>query len=118
MITLADNNVAFFDVDDTLIHWKCPAGRERDIIEIQIDENHFSAFVVPHRVHIERLKRHKVIGNAVVVWSRSGSEWAEAVVKALDLEGYVDICMSKPFYYYDDKKCCEILGEHRNCKDE
>lgn len=115
---LDNNNVAFFDVDDTLIHWKCPPGREDDIMSIGIEGNPFHASVVPHRVHINRLIRHKMIGNAVAVWSRSGVEWAEAVVKALDLEEYVDLVLSKPFYYYDDKTCCEILGEHRNCKDE
>lgn len=118
MITIDNNNVAFFDVDDTLIHWKWDESRNDEVMEIAISENHYSAFVVPHKVHIERLRRHKVIGNAVVVWSRSGAQWAQAVVKALDLEGYVDLCISKPFYYYDDKKCCDILGEYRNCKDE
>jgi len=108
------DNVAYFDVDDTLVMHKFPDHQLGDAIEIFIpDRELFRATVVPNVDHIERLKLHKAWGNGVVVWSRSGWEWAEAVVKALQLEEYVDFIAAKPMYYYDDKPCCKILGEHR-----
>lgn len=113
MLKIDNDNVAFFDVDDTLIHHKWDADRNHEQMEIAVEGSLLAATVVPHYTHIKRLKHHKQVGNAVVVWSRSGVRWAEAVVKALDLEQYVDLVSAKPFYYYDDKKCCQILGEYR-----
>ena len=113
MIKLESNNVAFFDVDDTLIHWTYHPEREGEAINIGVGESLLQGRVVPHRVHIERLKRYKIIGNTVVVWSRSGWDWANAVVKTLQLEDYVDIVMSKPKVYYDDKMPNDFMGEHR-----
>lgn len=119
MIELKKDNVAFFDVDDTLIIYHFPIHREDEAIDIFIpDRELFKAHVIPHKDHIERLKLHKAWGNGVVVWSRSGHEWAKAVVEALGLTEYVDLVCSKPFYYYDDKECCKILGEHRYLKDQ
>ena len=117
MLKIENNNVAYFDVDDTLIHWKWNADRDHEKIYIGIEGSLLQGEVVPHHVHIERLKQHKIVGNAVIVWSRSGWDWANAVVKALKLEDYVDAVMAKPFYYYDDRKCCDILGEYRYCND-
>jgi hypothetical protein len=111
---LKHDNVAFFDVDDTLIIYNIPVERAHETMNICIpDRELFSVDCVPHWEHIERLKQHKAWGNGVVVWSRSGYEWAEAVVKAFKLEEYVDLICAKPMYYYDDKSCCKILGEHR-----
>lgn len=113
MKQIEHDNCAFFDVDDTLIMYSYPLYEQDKAIEIKIDDDHPSVWVVPHEKHIEAVRNHKAWGNGVVVWSRSGYKWAAAVVKALDLELYVDVVMAKPFYYYDDKKCCDILGEHR-----
>ena len=38
----------------------------------------------------------------IIVWSRSGVEWATAVVRALGLDSYVHQVMSKPVVYFDD----------------
>lgn len=118
MNVIHNDNVAYFDVDDTLLMWQWPKEMEDQVIEIQLDPSRPVARVVPHKVHIERLLRHKMIGNSVVVWSRSGYQWAQAAVYALGLQDHVDAAMAKPFYYYDDKKCCDILGEHRYIKHE
>lgn len=122
MHVMKSDNVAYFDVDDTLIiHFpigEIPPHRLDEAIVISIpDRPMFTAECIPHKDHIERLKMHKVWGNGVVVWSKSGWEWAETVVKALKLEDYVDVVASKPNYYYDDKVCCKILGEHRFLED-
>lgn len=113
MIEIPFENVAFFDVDNTLIMYDIPPERSNEAIEISIRHGLPAIRVIPHEVHCELVRHHRAWGNGVVVWSRSGVEWASAVVKALGLEPYVDLVIAKPFYYYDDKKCCEILGEHR-----
>lgn len=116
MKTVKFDNVAYFDVDDTLLIYEkdLPADRLHEVFELSIEDRpFFSTRVAPHHEHIERLKEHKAWGNGVIVWSRSGFEWAETAVKALGLENYVDACLAKPMYYYDDKPCCKILGEHR-----
>ena len=105
--------VIFVDVDDTLILSKYPIHREDEAIDIAIEGSLLQGRFVPHKLHVQAVKNHKMWGNGVVVWSRSGYEWALAVVKALGLTDYVDVVMAKPFYYYDDKPCCKILGEHR-----
>lgn len=113
MIEIKSDNVAYFDVDDTLIMWEYPPNREDEVIEVHIENTPFYGRGVPHKKHIDMIKRHKAWGNGVVVWSKSGWEWAKAVIEKLELTEYVDAVMSKPNYYYDDKPCCKILGEHR-----
>ena len=63
--------------------------------------------------HIEELIRQKKSGTRIVVWSASGVQWAEAVVKSLGIEKYVDAVLSKPTRVYDDKDPIEWLPERR-----
>jgi len=52
-------------------------------------------------------------GHAIVVWSGGGADWAEAVVKALKLEEFVDVVTAKPTYYIDDiAGAREWIGKH------
>jgi len=59
-------------------------------------------FVLPHREHIKLVKQFKARGFNVVVWSQGGSAWSERVVKALDLQDYVDVVTGKPNWFIDD----------------
>ena len=115
MFKLSDKNTAFFDVDDTLVLW---SSKYRDIdppIEFPVPEKHQERLqsrtvkCIPHRPHIEQLLRHAARGHNVVVWSAGGADWAETVVQMLGLEGIVDVCMSKPEWYYDDLQHHEVL---------
>lgn len=116
MIVIKSVNSVFFDVDDTLILWSptseqladegiditCPgtlhSGPDGDIVEI----GEWTQRVVPYTPNIEAMKRHKLRGHRVIVWSAGGWDWAEAAVKALGLEHIVDVVMSKPHWCYDD----------------
>jgi predicted HAD superfamily phosphohydrolase YqeG len=117
MIVEKNRNVVVFDVDDTLILWdeksrdlKAPT-EGRTIIICPYDNLPYSFKV--HNRHVAFLKREKAKGSFVVVWSKSEGAWAEAVCKALGLEDYVNIAMSKPSKYVDDIKDIEaILGSH------
>ncbi len=117
MQQIKNDNVAFFDVDDTLIIYDYPPDREDEALDISLSPL-VSARVVPHKRHIEMIKLHKSWGNGVVVWSRSGWEWAKIVVEKLGLTDYVDAVMCKPMYYYDDKKCYDFLRDHRYQEDK
>lgn len=99
---LEDTQTAYFDVDDTLVLWR--QNPSEDIMNqvIIIQDRHFRIAVTPHLKHIEALKWHKSHNHVVVVWSQGGSDWAESVVKALKLEEYVDVILTKPTSYYDD----------------
>lgn len=112
MYVAKSEQVICFDCDDTLIMW---------------DENHTQPFngaveVIcpwdsgvsyhrPHHRHIRFLKKQYAKGMTVVVWSAAGTKWAEAVVKALNIENHVDIVMSKPVKWVDDlEKAEDVLG--------
>jgi hydroxymethylpyrimidine pyrophosphatase-like HAD family hydrolase len=93
MYVLTSDKTVFFDVDDTLVIWEGTSYR-------------------PHNKHIELLKRFVERGQPVVVWSAGGYEWAERVVKELNLEGLVTAVMAKPQWWVDDLTANEVLFAH------
>lgn len=99
--------VASFDVDQTLIDWNSGMNN------ISITHNGITRQGRVMQKHVDRIKMHKFWGNGVIVWSKSGYSFAREVVKALQLEDYVDFVSAKTSWYYDDKKCEEFMGEHR-----
>src|ERR1051325_7057342 len=96
MIEVDFDNVAYFDVDETLLMYDIPPERLHEAMQVAVEGSLLSATVVPHRKHVELVKLHKAWGNGVIVWSRSGVRWAKAAVVALGLEDYVDAVLSKP----------------------
>lgn len=113
MQVINNDHVICFDVDDTLIMWNCvPFDEDSGAVQIFDVDQKFSAWVIPHQEHIDLLKRYKAKGKVVIVWSQSGFEWVECVVKALKLEEYVDFCMTKPEKYIDDLNANEWMEHH------
>lgn len=99
----------FFDCDSTLIMWDME-GSPSALSFILYGKTYR---LVPHQKHIDKLKEHKAEGFSIVVWSAGGKEWAEEVVKVLNLGTYVDTIISKPTYYYDDLTSPRFLHEHK-----
>lgn len=97
MVTIKSDRVAFFDCDDTLIMWYKV---DRTLPEVTINDRVFQV----HTKHVQKIKDYNTLGWTVVVWSASGHEWAEKVVKALGLEKEVDFAMCKPHRVFDDVK--------------
>ena len=91
---------AFFDCDDTLVMWSIPQDYKGELVTVQC--RNFSDTLVPNPHNILLLKKMAARGHSIVVWSGGGADWAEAVVKALELEDFVDVVTSKPQYYIDD----------------
>lgn len=112
MYVLPEGRVAYFDVDDTLIEWR--EYGDGPLIEIEIDGMISEKAAIEK--HIEELQLQKKSGTSIVVWSAGGVKWAEAVVKALNLEEYVDAIMTKPDRIYDDKDPAEWLPKRRYYK--
>jgi len=104
-------SIVFADVDDTLVMWG-KAKKGEKVVAITSPHDGKLEYLRPHKGHIKILKDRKSRGSYIIVWSAGGFAWAEAVVKALGLEKYVDQVMTKPHLYIDDKKAKEFMGEH------
>ena len=109
MQIIENEQLVYFDCDDTLVMWftNCDPSEK---IDINNPHYGYNMALKPHKRHIELLKDHKARKYTVIVWSAAGYQWAEAVVKALKLEEYVDFCQSKPLKFVDDLPAQEILG--------
>lgn len=103
-----DKRTVYFDVDDTLV-MHVPPGVEPAAAAIRVRDGDDTVIVVPHDKHIHYLKKHKYRGSVVVVWSQNGSEWAENVVRALGIEAYVDLVVTKPDTYFDDLPASQFM---------
>lgn len=103
MQVIDNSHVVCFDVDDTLIHWPWPGDNMPEgSTLITVGLNSYTTQVLANNTHIELLKRYKAKGKFIIVWSKSGHKWAEAVVKALGLIDRVNLVLSKPEKYVDD----------------
>ncbi len=103
----------YFDVDETLIMWEGD-----DVTQAYFDNEKITGTMAPpwgsdiiyidkisykkHVYHINRLIHHSITGDKVIVWSAGGEKWAKRVVRALKIEKYVNVILSKPDFYYDD----------------
>jgi hypothetical protein len=100
---LESSNCIWFDCDDTLIMWGNHSSRRDRILitDPHLPEEKIS--LIPHKTHINILKRNHAQGRTVIVWSAAGYEWAVAVVNALKLEKFVSLILPKPVIIVDDK---------------
>jgi hypothetical protein len=98
-----------FDVDDTLVMH----GYDNSPNKIEVEDPYSETLitVVPHELHIKVLKDQRARGFYITVWSAGGYKWAEAVVKALKLEEYVDEVRTKPMKFVDDLEAGDVLGQ-------
>lgn len=105
MIVYQNELTISLDVDDTLVMWKdnpYSPGKGKIKITDPNDPDSPYRFLYPHKRHINFLKKCHNRGYLVTVWSNGGWEWAEAVVRALNLTEYVTKVESKPIKIVDD----------------
>lgn len=112
---LEEGQVAYFDVDDTLILWEgCSEavlyGADHDPMEMNFKGKRL--YVRPLMTHVDQLIEQSCKGLKIVVWSAGGADWAEAVVQHLGLEAYVDVILTKPNFFYDDHKPEDFMRNH------
>lgn len=84
------DRVSMFDVDETLVR-----------MEHQEDG---TVKIVPIMEHVKLLKEFAARDFFIVVWSDGGAEWAKEVVELLNLTNFVDLVLSKPLWYIDDRE--------------
>jgi hypothetical protein len=131
MIVIPGDTIVYVDVDDSLVMWSpTPEDLETKGIDFTCDGalkpgycelknmDAYTVRLVPHRTHVEQIKKHKMRGHTVVVWSQGGYKWAETVVKTLELEQYVDVVIAKPLWLIDDLPASEFMPKSKWSKDE
>jgi predicted HAD superfamily phosphohydrolase YqeG len=102
MFVIRNDNTVFCDIDSTLIAWH---KEEVDPNNTRMVEVKFNNEMHHHWVlneNVEQLYKHHSRMQPIILWSQGGSEWAEAVAKALDLDKIVTAVMSKPKFVIDD----------------
>lgn len=110
MKVIKSEQVICIDIDDTLVMHRKPG--PNDMVLTFVDPYDGTArTLVKHQPHIKILRDRKARGATIVVWSQSGYQWAEAIVRALALDDVVDFVLSKPVAYIDDKPVEEWMAE-------
>lgn len=69
--------------------------------------------VVPNKKNLNLLTLFYKLGYTIIVWSKTGSDWACLIGEALDIDHMVSAYLSKPLFYIDDKPVTEWMGERR-----
>lgn len=110
MKVLKENNISTFDVDGTLVLWPKDY-HQSGYGRVDFNYGDELIYLYPHVKHVTFLKHCYNRGDYVEVWSQNGYEWAEQVIKKLDLEQFVHIVRSKPTRHVDDKESLsDIVG--------
>lgn len=89
------------DIDDTLIMRDLstyPKARQ-----VVLNAYGHDVTVAVNQKMVNSVIYYSKLGWKLVFWSRTGEEWARAVVEALELEEHCTATMTKPLYYLDDK---------------
>lgn len=103
MKVIENELIVVCDVDETLVLHNVDSpysGKSPKLITCPYSGD--TLRVYPHTAHINMIKDKKTRGWTVIVWSQGGYKWAEAVVKALNLQDSVDLILTKPNCYVDD----------------
>lgn len=99
-----NENVVFFDIDDTLIrHLKDDEwDSEEEKYGDELSYYSMKKRVLPIYENVNLLKAYKDRGYYVIAWSGNGYRWVETVIEYLDLSKHVDLVMTKPAKIVDD----------------
>lgn len=109
MNIINNERVTCYDVDETLIiHTKNDA-RLNNTPYIEDKRINEKFYYKPYTEHIQLLKQMKARGQFIIVWSAGGYEWARMVIEELGLQDYVDLIMTKPSAYVDDKDANDFM---------
>lgn len=101
MKIINNENISPFDVDETLVCHDPLTCSNKVYISDRVSGKLMLFGINEPMVRL--LREEKDRGSYVIVWSRAGHAWASAVVKALELEDCVDLILTKPRVYFDDK---------------
>lgn len=94
---MPDRQVAYVDVDNTLIAWE-----DNGEIPLTLISPLGTYNVYPMWKNIHLISELRAVGWQIYVWSQGGADHAERVINLLGLQDKVDLIMSKPTIYVDD----------------
>jgi len=98
--------VVYYDMDETLVLWNYEPTNEILNKLVTVD----GTGLLPNESMIISMKRNKIRGFGIILWTHSSMELANKIVKALGLEKVVDLIIPKPVRYYDDRPVEEWIG--------
>jgi hypothetical protein len=102
MIVTKSENIKPFDVDGCLVSYDYAPKKGYAFADVIDPVTQKYIRVRVNQAMVRLLKEEFQRGSYVIVWSRSGWEWARNVVLALGVEDYVMQVLSKPIVYFDD----------------
>lgn len=108
---LCYENIRPFDVDDSLVMHDYPDFKGSTYVKVHDTVTDGSIRLMVNEPMVRLLKEEAMRGAYILVWSRGGHEWANAVLEALEIKKYVDLIMSKPMVYFDDKPVSEWMTD-------
>ena len=111
MKVLKDAPTLYCDVDNTLVDITYLTDEDADADEGLILDYYGKVKLTPRFEFIEAVKQAKAAGYTIVIWSGSGTDWASKVVKALHLDKYVDVVVSKPHLIFDDIRTEDLFRD-------
>ncbi len=100
MQIVKNENIRPFDVDGCIICHKDDSEACVDVMD-PLTKKNIRVGVNLNMVRLLMEEKHR--GSFIIIWSRGGYEWAKNVVNALMIENQVDLVLSKPLAYFDDK---------------
>jgi hypothetical protein len=112
-LKISGDRVVMCDVDDTLVMGNLsdyPPDMPRVYIDLYATGGVRPMELIPNQKNINLFIKFRKMGYRMIVWSQTGADWAEAVVKALGMEPYVDVVMSKPRWFFDDRPAEGWMG--------
>jgi hypothetical protein len=112
MQVIKNERVIAFDIDNTLVMPMVTASIVRQTVEILDPYTGQTVLRLPHYPHIKLLRNYLARGAFIIVWSKNGNQWAEAVLKALRITHQNVVVMTKPIAYVDDELSIKWMGEH------
>lgn len=103
--------IIYCDIDDTLVSWEHYSSFKEGMIEFIDPDDGKSLYLEVIQETVDALKRHKLRGHTIILWSQGGADWCEEVAKKLHLTETVDAYMSKPTWIYDDCPASHFIPE-------
>ena len=96
------------DVDNTLVYDTLSRPPSEESIEVVYVNG--PLLVTPHKANIALVRLFYKLGYEVIVWSKTGEDWAKLVVAAVGLQKEVRLCLTKPLFFIDDQECEKWMG--------
>jgi hypothetical protein len=109
MQVIQNERVIPIDVDETLVmHSYFDGAVALDVLD---PHSNVHVTVYPNQNMIRLLKDEFARGAYIIVWSRGGYAWADAILAALNLQNHVNLVLTKPLVYMDDTSVYDWLKD-------